>query len=207
MEKENQIEKPRSVKYVYNVNDDYRTPRYLVSCLDKFIFDFITNHKINRKLVVYCPFDTEESEYVRYFKAHGMKVIYGDIKTGQDFFENPIPKCDLIISNPPFSRKREVFSKLFIAGVPFALLMNLQAMQYQEIGQLFYEEEQRSEGIQFIIPDKKVSFDGNTAAFCSGYYCWKFVEKTSFVHLPHNNSTKHYVPAYSLTKQGEVKNG
>lgn len=198
MEKENQIGKPRSVKYVYNVNDDYRTPRYLVSCLDKFIFDFMVRNKINRKLVVYCPFDTEESEYVRYFKAHGMKVIYGDIKTGQDFFENPIPKCDLIISNPPFSRKREVFSKLFIAGVPFALLMNLQAMQYQEIGQLFYEEEQRSEGIQFIIPDKKVSFDGNTAAFCSGYYCWKFVEKTSFVHLPHNNSTKHYVPAYSL---------
>ena len=205
MSEEKPIEKPRAVKLVYNLNDDYRTPRYLVSCLDTFIFDFMQRHNINRKLVVYCPFDTEESEYVRYFKENGAEVIHGDIKTGQDFFENPIPECDLVISNPPFSRKREVFSKLFAAGIPFALLMNLQAMQYQEMGQLFVEEQQRTEAIQFIIPDKKVSFDGHTSAFCSGYYCWKFVEKTSFVHLPHNNSGKFYVPAYSLTKQGDVQ--
>lgn len=204
MSEEKQIEKPRAVKLVYNLNDDYRTPRYLVSCLDTFIFDFMQRHNINRKLVVYCPFDTEESEYVRYFKENGAEVIHGDIKTGQDFFENPIPECDLVISNPPFSRKREIFSKLFAAGIPFALLMNLQAMQYQEMGQLFVEEQQRTEAIQFIIPDKKVSFDGNTAAFCSGYYCWRFVEKTQFVHLPHNNSKKFFVPAYSL-KQGELK--
>lgn len=205
MSEEKPIEKPRTVKLVYNLNDDYRTPRYLVSCLDTFIFDFMQRHNINRKLVVYCPFDTEESEYVRYFKENGAEVIHGDIKTGQDFFENPIPECDLVISNPPFSRKREIFSKLFAAGIPFALLMNLQAMQYQEMGQLFVEEQQRTEAIQFIIPDKKVSFDGHTSAFCSGYYCWKFVEKTSFVHLPHNNSGKFYVPAYSLTKQGDVQ--
>ncbi|MBO5371092.1 MAG: hypothetical protein J6A75_00050 [Lachnospiraceae bacterium] len=205
MSEEKPIEKPRAVKLVYNLNDDYRTPRYLVSCLDTFIFDFMQRHNINRKLVVYCPFDTEESEYVRYFKENGAEVIHGDIKTGQDFFENPIPECDLVISNPPFSRKREIFSKLFAAGIPFALLMNLQAMQYQEMGQLFVEEQQRTEAIQFIIPDKKVSFDGHTSAFCSGYYCWKFVEKTSFVHLPHNNSGKFYVPAYSLTKQGDVQ--
>ena len=205
MSEEKPIEKPRAVKLVYNLNDDYRTPRYLVSCLDTFIFDFMQRHNINRKLVVYCPFDTEESEYVRYFKENGAEVIHGDVKTGQDFFENPIPECDLVISNPPFSRKREIFSKLFAAGIPFALLMNLQAMQYQEMGQLFVEEQQRTEAIQFIIPDKKVSFDGHTSAFCSGYYCWKFVEKTSFVHLPHNNSGKFYVPAYSLTKQGDVQ--
>ncbi len=205
MSEEKPIEKPRAVKLVYNLNDDYRTPRYLVSCLDTFIFDFMQRHNINRKLVVYCPFDTEESEYVRYFKENGAEVIHGDIKTGQDFFENPIPECDLVISNPPFSRKREILAKLFAANVPFALLLNLQAMQYQEMGQLFFEEQQRTEAIQFIIPDKKVSFDGHTAAFCSGYYCWKFVEKTSFVHLPHNNSGKFYVPAYSLTKQGDVQ--
>ncbi len=205
MSEEKPIEKPRAVKLVYNLNDDYRTPRYLVSCLDTFIFDFMQRHNINRKLVVYCPFDTEESEYVRYFKENGAEVIHGDIKTGQNFFDNPIPECDLVISNPPFSRKREIFSKLFAAGIPFALLMNLQAMQYQEMGQLFVEEQQRTEAIQFIIPDKKVSFDGHTSAFCSGYYCWKFVEKTSFVHLPHNNSGKFYIPAYSLTKQGDVQ--
>ena len=59
MSEEKPIEKPRAVKLVYNLNDDYRTPRYLVSCLDTFIFDFMQRHNINRKLVVYCPFDTE----------------------------------------------------------------------------------------------------------------------------------------------------
>ena len=204
---EKPIEKPRAVKLVYNLNDDYQTPRYLVSCLEPFILDFMKKRGINRPLVVWCPFDTEESEYVRYFREAEAKVIFGDIKTGQDFFETSIPECDLVISNPPFSRKREIMTRLFASGVPFALLMNLQAMQYQEMGQLFYEEEQRSESIQFIIPDKKVSFDGNTAAFCSGYYCWKFIDKTQFVHLPHNNSRTHYVPAYSLAKQGVGKNG
>lgn len=196
------LEVPRAIKHVYTVNDDYRTPRYLVSCLEPFIIDFMKKNNINRQLVVWCPFDTQDSEYVRYFKESSAKVIYGDIKTGEDFFKVSVPECDLVISNPPFSRKREIMSKLFAAKIPFALLMNLQAMQYQEMGQLFYEEAERSEDVQFIIPDKKVSFDGNTAAFCSGYYCWKFVEKTHFVHLPHNNSRKYYVPAYSLIKEG-----
>lgn len=201
-----QVEKPRAVKLVYNLNDDYRTPRYLVSCLEPFILDFKRNNKIDRQLVVYCPFDTEESEFVRYFKEAGAKVIFGDIKTGQDFFETPIPDCDLIVSNPPFSRKKEILRRLFISGIPFALLLNLQAMQYQDMGELLYDESQRTEAVQFIIPDKKVSFDGNTAAFCSGYYCWKFIEKTSFVHLSHNNSGKYFVPAYSLTKIEGLKN-
>lgn len=197
------IEKPRAIKYVYNINDDYRTPKYLVTCLEPFILDFMRNNRINRQLVVYCPFDTEDSEFVRYFKESDAKVIYGDIKIGQDFFETPIPECDLIVSNPPFSMKREIFARLFHAGKPFALLLNLQAIQYQEIGLLFYEEGQRSEDVQFIIPDKKVSFNGNTSAFCSGYYCWKFIDRTHFIHLTHNNVGRFYTPAYSLTKEGK----
>lgn len=207
MENENKeaVEVPRAIKHVYSVNDDYRTPRYLVTCLEPFILDFMRKHEINRPIVIYCPFDTAESEFVRYFKEAEAKVIYGDIKTGQNFFETPIPECDLVVSNPPFSLKRDIMSRLFVAQKPFALLMNLQAMQYQEIGQLFYEEEQRSESVQFIIPDKKVSFDGKTAAFCTGYFCWKFIDRTVFVHLQHNNSGKNFVPAYSLSKQTEAE--
>lgn len=206
METENKevIEVPRAIKHVYSVNDDYRTPRCLVTVLEPFILDFMRKHGINRPIVIYCPFDTAESEFVRYFKEAEAKVIYGDIKTGEDFFATPIPDCDLVVSNPPFSRKREVMTRLFVAQKPFALLMNLQAMQYQEMGQLFYEEEQRSESVQFIIPDKKVSFDGKTAAFCTGYFCWKFIDRTAFVHLQHSNSGKNFVPAYSLSKQAEV---
>lgn len=57
------------------------------------------------------------------------------------------------------------------------------------IGELFYNI---GDDIQFIIPDKKVSFDGNTSSFCSGYVCYKFVEKTKFIHLENNNSKGYF---------------
>lgn len=148
---------PRAIRHVYSVHDEYMTPEYLVTCLEPYIKAFMNSWEFSadEQLTVYCPFDTEDSEYVRYFKKFGAKVIFGDLKTGQNFFDVPIPECDLIISNPPFSRKKEMFEKLFRNGTPFCMLMNLTAVQYQEIGNMFYEESLRSEPVQFLILIKK----------------------------------------------------
>lgn len=197
------VGKKRALRRVFNVQDDYHTPQMLVTCLFLFIEGYVCAHNDNKKLVIYCPFDTEDSEYVRVFRRWGHTVIFGDITTGQDFFETEIPVCDIVISNPPFSKKLAVFKKLFDAGIPFAILMNMQAIQYQEIGKLFYDEGTKtpeSNHVQFIIPDKKVSFNGNTSSFCSGYVCWNFVKRTHYVHLPHNNTGKHFIPAYGLKR-------
>ena len=166
----------------------------LIPYLDNIFCIAANAVELGRKSVtVYCPFDTEKSEYVITLKEAGYTVIYGDIKAGQDFFSKPIPpEADIVISNPPFSRKLEVFRKCIDEGKPFALLMNMMAINYQEIGELFSSV---GSDIQFIIPDKKVSFDGKTASFCSGYVCYKFIKETEFIHLPHNNSGKNYVPA------------
>lgn len=191
------IVKPRAVKYVYHVNDEYFTPEYLVTCLKPFLDDFFSS----RKKSVWCSFDSKDSEFVRFFKAENYNVIHGTIAEGQDFLETKTPdEINLVCSNPPFSLKKKIFNRLIAERIPFALLMNLQAIEYQEIGNLFYEAEQ-STGIpiQLIVPDKKVSFDGKTAAFCTGYVTWNFVDKTHFIHLPHNNSRDHYVPAYINT--------
>lgn len=48
------------------------------------------------------------------------------------------------------------------------------------------------EDIQFIVPDKKVSFDGHTSSFCSGYVCYKFIDRTKFIHLENNNSGTYF---------------
>ena len=72
---------------------------------------------------------------------------------------------------------------------PFVLLMNMMAINYQEIGNFFQFLNPK---IQFIIPDKKVSFDGNTSSFCSGYVCYDFIEHTEFVHLLHNNTKNNF---------------
>ena len=188
-----EIIKPRAIKHVYQVKDDYRTPSYLVTILDSFISQ-------NGYKTIYCPFDTDNSEFVRHFKELGLKVINGDIKNGFDFFAHEIPAdADCVISNPPFSVKLNIFKKCFTENKPFALLMNFQAAHYQEIGKLFYDiEKQTGDAVQFIIPDKKVSFDGKTSAFNTCYYTWKFTDKTHWIHLEHNNTNKHYKPAYSI---------
>lgn len=55
--------------------------------------------------VVYCPCDSDESEFVNYFKQKGKckELIYtsDDFRTHEDLFE----KADIIVTNPPFSLK------------------------------------------------------------------------------------------------------
>ena len=67
--------------------------------------------------------------------------------------------------------------------------MNMVAINYQNISNFFQFVNPK---IQFIIPDKKVSFDGNTSSFSSGYVCYDFIDHTECVHLEHNNSGSNF---------------
>lgn len=195
--------KTRSFKKAFNKADEYYTPRCLVEPVIPYL-DKLFNG--NRSKVIYCPFDTELSEYVICLKEAGYTVIYGDIKTGQDFFEKPIPdNADIVISNPPFSCKLKVFEKCFYSNKPFMLLMNLMAINYQDVTGLFEFWERSSQTpVQLLIFDKKVSFNGNTSSFNSSYITWKVLDRTTFCHLENNNSGKYYEPATAYKKQGDI---
>lgn len=82
------------IQYQFHKNDEYYTPANAVYPIMKYIKAGAT---------IWCPFDTAESEFVKVFSAHGFRVIYGHIRTGQDFFQASTPECDYIISNPPYS--------------------------------------------------------------------------------------------------------
>ena len=84
------------LQYKFNKNDEYYTPSYAVYPIIKYLKQGST---------VWCPFDKEESNFVQVLTKEGFDVIYGHIETGQDFFKVDIPKCDYIISNPPYSLK------------------------------------------------------------------------------------------------------
>ena len=73
-------------KNVKNNNDEYYTPLYAVTILDKYIKPNST---------IWCPFDTDDSEFVKHFKEIGHKVINTHIFNGEDFFSIDIPDCDL----------------------------------------------------------------------------------------------------------------
>lgn len=99
-----------------NKNDEYYTPSYAIEPIKKYV---------ERGSVVWCPFDTEQSLFVKGFREMGCKVIYSHIDNGEDFFTMNPPQCDYIISNPPYSKKTEVLQRLFETGKPFAMLVGV----------------------------------------------------------------------------------
>ena len=167
----------------FNEKDEYYTPKILVEPILKYL---------KPHSVIWCPFDTEKSEFVILLKEAGHKVIHSHIWEGKDFFEyEPSEEYDYIISNPPFSRKLEVFDRLYKLNKPFAMICGLPILNYQEVGSFFLGKD-----LQLLIVDKKVSFDGNTASFNNSYFCRDILPKDIiFEHLEHNNSRNNYIPS------------
>lgn len=168
-------------KSSFNEKDEYYTPRILVEPILKYVKPNST---------IWCPFDTENSEFVIALREKGHKVIFSHLWLGQDFFYyDPQEDYDYIISNPPFTRKLDVFERLYKLNKPFAMICGLPILNYQEVGEFFIDKE-----LQLLIVDKKVSFDGNTASFNNSYFCYKMLPKDIiFEHLAHNNSNENYV--------------
>ena len=96
-------------------NDEFYTPFYAIEPLLKYI---------PAGKSIWCPFDTDESLIVKAFKDKGFKVSATHIQDGHDFFTTE-PQGEIIISNPPYSLKGEVFQRLFDLGLPFAMLVGV----------------------------------------------------------------------------------
>jgi len=102
-----------------NKNDEFYTPNYAILPIMKYL---------KKGSVIYCPFDTEESNYVKLFRQNGFIVNHGHIFDGKDFFnetKESLSDVDYIISNPPYSMKGKVFEHLFSIGKPFAMLVGV----------------------------------------------------------------------------------
>lgn len=99
--------------------DEMYTPFYAVAPLVKHL-------KNSGYKTIWCPFDKEWSAYVRTFKEEGFNVIRSSLSDGKDFFQyEPDEPYDVIISNPPFSKKDEVIRLLDELGKPFAILLRI----------------------------------------------------------------------------------
>jgi hypothetical protein len=97
-------------------NDEFYTPDYAVRPIIKYIPSFST---------VWCPFDTEDSNFVKLLRAEGHRVIATHLESGFDFFTYEPDFYEVIVSNPPYSLKNEVFERLFALKKPFAMLVGV----------------------------------------------------------------------------------
>lgn len=161
----------QKVLYSEGNNDECYTPSYAVLPILKFI---------PKNWTIWCPFDTEDSEYVKLIRANGNKVIVSHINNNQDFFKyQPTEHWDCIISNPPFTDKRKTFERALSFGKPFALLMSLTWLN-DKYSKWVFKEANRE--MQLLMFDKRIKFLNNGVVqnkitFSSGYYCSDFLPK------------------------------
>ena len=126
-------------------NNEYYTPPYAIKPIIKYLKPHST---------IWCPFDTEESNYVKMLCEAGHDVIATHIDSGGDFFKIEPPKCDYIISNPPFSLKQQVFQRLFEIGAPFAMLVGVVGLfESQTRFEMF-----RDNDFELMYFNKRISF-------------------------------------------------
>ena len=123
--------------------DECYTPYYGVDPL----LEFIPKDKI-----IWCPFDEEWSAFYQTFKRKGYQVVRSSLAEGQDFFSYEPEQWDIMISNPPFSKKDEVLQRAYELGKPFALLLPANSIQGKKRFQIFQNE------IQMLCFDVRIDF-------------------------------------------------
>jgi hypothetical protein len=131
---------------------------------------------IPKNATVWCPFDTEESNFVKLISRQN-PVTYSHISIGQDFFNYEPDSWDVIVSNPPFTNKRKFFERVLSFNKPFALIMTNTWLNDSAPKQLF-----KNKDLQLLMFDKRMKFitDGRSndkITFSSSYYCWNFLPK------------------------------
>jgi len=162
-----------SAKILYNKvgDDESYTPAYGVKPILKYIPKWAT---------IWCPFDKPESEFVKLITTNGNRVIASHIDDGKDFFEyEPTEAWDIIISNPPFKKKRQFFERALSFGKPICLLMTC-AWLNDKYSKWVFKEANRE--MQLLMFDKRIHFkqNGNTkkkTTFSSAYFCSDFLPK------------------------------
>mgnify|MGYP003655404400 FL=1 len=108
---------------------------------------------------------------------------YEVIHKAEDFFKVN-HECDMIISNPPYSMKRQVFERLKELDKPFIMLCPSSMINTKYLYQTFANK------IQIMIPPKRIQFIKphqkavNKCNFDCFYYCYKMDLHNDIVFLP-----------------------
>ncbi|MBC1817163.1 sugar-phosphate nucleotidyltransferase [Listeria seeligeri] len=152
------------------INSDHvATPRWVVENIYSLI-------KVESFDNIWLPFNNYDSEFklkaseldLRYKATH----IFDDL--GSDFFTTEPPcKCDLMISNPPFSKQNEIIERSFYlieqkSIKSFALLLPLSTLETEKRATMFQEYNDK---LSILIFKKRIKFLGHATSFNRGC-CW-----------------------------------
>lgn len=117
------------------------------------------------------------AHFIRRSNGGGYQVIRSSLAEGQDFFKYEPEHWDIMISNPPFSKKDDVLQRAFEFGKPFALLLPCNSIQGKKRFKIFRNE------IQMLCFDARIDYhtNGNMITYTKGnhfgsaYFCRNFL--------------------------------
>lgn len=146
-------------------HDDYMTPDYAWDWIRPYI-------PADKKIWEAFYGDGKSGQYLA---SLGLNVVHEDV----DFFENDLG--EVIVSNPPFSKKKEVYTRLRELDKPFIMISPSGMINTKYIQKLFSDADSP---LQIAIPPKRINFtklvDGkvpegwsNRCSFDCFYYCYK----------------------------------
>jgi len=140
--------------------DDYMTPKYVWEDIQKYI---------PRDKIIWEAFmgDGKSGEYLTEL---GYDVIHND----NDFFNSD--EGDIIVSNPPFSKCKEIMPRLKLLDKPFILLLPSSKINTQYFRNSFKNKDSE---LQIIIPKKRINFikDGNLLLNKCNFDCFYYAYK------------------------------
>tara|TARA_R110002096_G_scaffold413739_1_gene614633 strand:- start:429 stop:905 length:477 start_codon:yes stop_codon:yes gene_type:complete len=147
-------------------HDDYMTPKYAWENIQEYI--------PKDKVIWECFMGDGKSG--QYLEELGFDVIHND----NDFFQSD--EGDIVVSNPPFSKAKDVITRLKELDKPFILILPSSKINTQYF-RLFKNQ------IQIIIPRNRIQFvkNGNelqnSCNFDCFYYCYKMNMKKDITWL------------------------
>jgi hypothetical protein len=153
-------------------HDDYMTPKYAWENIQQYI---------PKDKIIWEAFYGDGASG-KHLTELGFTVIHEAV----DFFENDLG--DIIVTNPPFSKSKEVMDKLLELDKPFIIIMPSSKINTS------YFRAWKDKNIQIIIPRKRIHFEkkieGKTPEgwkpacnFDCFYYCYKMNLPSDIVWL------------------------
>ena len=143
-------------------HDDYMTPKSAWENISQYI---------PQDRVIWESF-YGNGESGTHLQSLGFNVIHEPI----DFFTED--RGDIIVSNPPFTKYKEIMDRLFVIDKPFIMILPSSKINTQNF------RKWRDKNLQIIIPKKRIQFiklvggvipDNYKSAcnFDTFYYCYK----------------------------------
>lgn len=142
-------------------DDEYMTPLSA--------WEDITQY-IPKDKVIWEPFYGDGQSGAHLEQLGCKKVIH----QAEDFFQHN--HGEVIVTNPPFTQKQEVFARLKLLGKPFILICPATTVCTHYFRDVFRDS---VDPIQLIVPKGRIQFQGakrrrgGNCNFECFYYCWK----------------------------------